>query len=215
MSQSYNVVIDRIVPVKWHQMLKLVSLFMLLSVSIKSSAQQVDTITDHPLEASAGAPVLEPALAQDAEASETDETAGLEPQNNLILTEAFAQKITKDGSMLDHGAIASGDRVQIGVRVRNAGGRTLRHTIVTQPLPESLVYLGVRPISNRNNAQTTALFSVDQGRFFATLDRLKIKREDGVEYPASPADVSHIRWVLGYKLRPRQSTLLSFQAIVR
>lgn len=200
---------------KSHQRISLATLVVLLSIYHDSSAQRTDVTGDNQPEATTNAPVIEALQAPDAEELASAEVDGLEAQEDLILTEAFAQKITADGRLLDQSALASGDLVQIGVRVRNEGKHTLKHAIVTQPLPESLVYVDSRPTGNRNASQLTAFYSVDQGRFFSTLDLLKIKREDGVEYPASPADVSHIRWILDYPLRPRQSTLLSFQAIVR
>ena len=193
-------------------------LLILISSPVVVAQQQDDTLSSPEVMPDPFAPLTteivtdlesEPTLFLSAEAKQPDF------EDDIILAETFAQRLDQDGHIVDQTLLTTGDRVEIGVQVRNEGKRTVRRMIVTQPLPGSLVYIEDPPSVQKNRKRMTLLYSVDQGRFFSTLDQLTIEREDGVEYPASPADVSHIRWVLEYPLKPRQTALLSFRAVVR
>jgi hypothetical protein len=56
---------------------------------------------------------------------------------------------------------------------------------------------------------------VDNGKTFATPDKLKIKTPDNKERPAIAADYTHIRWTLTGSIAPKGKGSVSFRAKVK
>lgn len=131
-----------------------------------------------------------------------------------IETSSFVQKITQEGRDLETGQLLSGDRVRISVRCRNKGSSRLRNITITQPIPDSVTYIQTPVPETRASANTDISYSVDQGRSFSVLGSLKVHQADSTRL-ATAADVNSIRWVRGLPLRPAQTVVFSFQAIIK
>src|SRR3546814_17217069 len=57
--------------------------------------------------------------------------------------------------------------------------------------------------------------SVDGGRSFGPIAEMKVADADGVERTATPADVTHVRWVINLAMPTGAGRQLSFRAVMR
>lgn len=128
-----------------------------------------------------------------------------------IETTSSVQKVAENGRRLSSGQLASGDTVLISIRCKNKGS-LLRHIVITQPIPDAVLYTDDQVVA-KIPPDTTVLYSIDRGRSFSTLDRLTVRQPQA--RPATPADVTHIRWVHDAPLRSDRNIIFAFQAVVR
>lgn len=141
-------------------------------------------------------------------------TSAAAPASDVTLTGAVYVERQHGGDDGRHSIIASTDSLRPGDRVvyllswRNAGGRPMRGGVVTNPLPRAVAFQAAARGSG-------ALVSVDGGRRFGPLDRLRVRDEDGSLRGARPEDVTHVRWALPDTLAPGARGVLSFRAVVR
>jgi hypothetical protein len=101
--------------------------------------------------------------------------------------------------------MSRGDRLVFLVDYRSTSARNPGELVVTNPLPATVAYQGT---SGR-----AALVSIDGGRNWGTLDRLRITERDGTVRNARPEDVTHVRWMLDPAASP--SGRLIFRGVVR
>lgn len=104
-------------------------------------------------------------------------------------------------------AVVPGDQLRFYVRYANRGAQPATNFEINNPLPAQVSYVG--------NATGGGLVSVDGGRTFGALTTLKLRAADGTERPATPADVTHVRWRLASPIAPGGTGELSFDGAVR
>lgn len=103
--------------------------------------------------------------------------------------------------------VTPGDRLIFILSYHNAGSTPADHFIVTNPLPEAVVYAGT--------PDQTAVFSIDGGRSWGALSVLKLREDDGRWRYARPEDVTHIRWAMQKAVPVGGRGKFSFRGIVR
>lgn len=100
--------------------------------------------------------------------------------------------------------LRKGDRVVLVVAWR--GESTAKSFTVTSAIPRTIAYESV--------SDETALVSVDGGKTFGTLGKLKVVERDGPRI-ASPQDVTHLRWQIRPAVARRGEGRMTYSAIVR
>ena len=109
-----------------------------------------------------------------------------------LTSHAYKEVATKtaDGrtqvSRVEPNAVAPGDDVLYVLTYQNGGAVAADALVITNPVPRELTYV----------AAEGASVSVDGGQSFGPLAQAVIRSADGASRPASPADVTHVRWAL-------------------
>ncbi len=128
--------------------------------------------------------------------------AGLELTN-----EAFQEVVVKrpDGKVerktMPASMVVPGTEVQYIVRYKNASAETAGQIAITNPIPKELEYVSA----------SDAEVSVDDGKSYGQLAALQVVGADGKPRPATPSDVTHVRWLLK-SLKPGDEGKVSFRA---
>src|SRR3546814_16076175 len=79
--------------------------------------------------------------------------------------------------------------------------------VITNPIPDQMVYAGTDTPGE--------VVSVDGGRSFGPIAEMKVADADGVERTATPADVTHVRWVINRAMPTGSGGQLTFRAVRR
>ena len=93
-------------------------------------------------------------------------------------------------------SITPGDKVGYRIIVENKGDKPADDLVLNNPVPENTIYVA----GSARGANSSIVFSVDQGKTFATPEKLFIIK-DGKKLPASAKDYSNVRWVLTSSLK--------------
>jgi len=93
-------------------------------------------------------------------------------------------------------SITPGDKVGYRIVVENKGDKPADDIVLNNPVPENTIYV----VGSARGANSSIVFSVDQGKTFATPEKLFIIK-DGKKLPASAKDYSNVRWVLTSSLK--------------
>jgi len=93
-------------------------------------------------------------------------------------------------------SIVPGDKVGYRIIVENKGDKPADDIVLNNPVPENTVYVD----GSARGANSSIVFSVDQGITFATPGKLFILK-DGKKLPATAKDYSNVRWVLTSSLK--------------
>ena len=102
------------------------------------------------------------------------------------------------------GRVVPGDQVVYVLTYHNGQAKPSEGVVVTNPLPQGLVYAG--PADAR-----PPLVSVD-GKTFDQIARLTANRADGARAPAALADISAVRWTLPQAVPSGGEVRLAFRA---
>jgi hypothetical protein len=86
------------------------------------------------------------------------------------------------------GRMSSGDRLIFMLNYRSVGARAAGDFVVTNPMPAAVAYQGT--------SDPGAVVSIDGGRSWGQLGRLRVTERDGSIRSARPEDVTHVRWTL-------------------
>lgn len=103
--------------------------------------------------------------------------------------------------------VVPGDRVVIALDYRNAGAEPAKEFTVVNPLPAALAFNGAASAGHD--------LSVDGGKSWGQLAQLTIGQADGTTRAATPADVTHVRWILRTPIAPRAGGKLTIGGVVR
>lgn len=103
--------------------------------------------------------------------------------------------------------VVPGDQLVFVVRYKNAGKQPASNLSVTNPIPRAVAFSGT--------ADGTEFVSVDGGKSWGTLAKLKIGKPDGTFRPALPSDVTHVKWTLNQTLAAGSVGKLVFRGVVR
>ncbi len=100
--------------------------------------------------------------------------------------------------------VVPGDRLLFTTVYENNTGAVVEDFVVNNPLPEAVM------LAENGDFEV----SVDGGTSFALLERLAVVDADGARTPATPADVTHLRWTFD-RLEPGAKGNIEFFAVIR
>lgn len=103
--------------------------------------------------------------------------------------------------------VVPGGEVVYEINFANSGDAPVTNVAIDNPVPPELTFVAVEGIP------LTAV-SVDGGKAYGALAELSVATDDGQARPAQPADVTHLRWVLG-EVAPGTSGKVAFKARVK
>jgi len=109
-------------------------------------------------------------------------------------------------------AVVPGDTVLFTLLVNNTGTEPAAGFRATNPMPTSVGFVSV--------SEEWADLSVDSGVNWGKLPELKVKSKDPVtaaevERPATPEDVTHVRWVFPDVIAPGVQRTVSYRGVVK
>ena len=103
--------------------------------------------------------------------------------------------------------VTPGETLVFVLTYRNEGAAAATGFVVTNPMPESVVYA--------DRASPGEIVSVDGGQNWGELASLRVRNADGTMRPAAVADVTHVRWRFAAPIPAGEGGNLSFQGVVR
>jgi hypothetical protein len=108
-------------------------------------------------------------------------------------------------------AVVPGDNVVFSLFVKNGGAEPAVGFKATNPMPAAVRFASV--------AEDWAEVSVDGGILWGKLADLKVKDKDAagaeVVRPATPDDVTHVRWIFPDAIAPGTERTVSYRGIVK
>jgi uncharacterized repeat protein (TIGR01451 family) len=135
-------------------------------------------------------------------------------QNQVALnSEVFVERTTRDASgaarvaLEPPGVVTPGDPLVFVLRYHNNGSAPAADFVVTNPIPESVGFLGTESAG--------AVYSVDGGRTWGALAALTVRNPDGTSRAATQADVTHVRWQLAQAIPAGGRGELRFRGVVK
>ena len=103
--------------------------------------------------------------------------------------------------------VTPGDKLVFLLSYRNAGAEPATGFVVTNPIPASVAFSG--------GESEGAIVSIDGGKSWGPLASLKVANPDGTSRPATPDDVTHIRWSFAQPIAAGRAGQLSFRGVVK
>ena len=103
--------------------------------------------------------------------------------------------------------VTPGDKLVFLLSYRNGGAEPATGFVVTNPIPASVAFTG--------GESEGAMVSIDGGKTWGALASLKVANADGSSRPATPADVTHIRWSFAQPIAAGRAGQLSFRGVVK
>lgn len=85
------------------------------------------------------------------------------------------------------------------------------NVVITNPIPEHMVYVADSAISSAMGSATKITYSVD-GTTFDVPEKLEIIEEDGTVRPATAEDYKAVRWVCDFAIKPNGKVTVSYRA---
>ncbi len=134
------------------------------------------------------------------------------PNNVSLLSETFVAKTVtdaagkKDNKLFPAERVLPADVLVFQLSYENKGTTPANRFVINNPVPNGVDYTGVR--------EAWATVSVD-GKTFAALNTLKVKKADGTMRSANPADVKAIRWTFATPIAPGAKGNVMFYAMVK
>jgi len=139
-------------------------------------------------------------------------------QNTLQLeTKSFREVeiVQPDGSRKKELAptekMVPGDEVIYVTTYRNVGKQPAESVVITNPVPEALLYKA----GSANGERSKAEVSVDGGKQYGELEKLTVKDADGKARPATAADVTHLRWAVKADVAPGAEGKVTYRATIK
>jgi uncharacterized repeat protein (TIGR01451 family) len=107
--------------------------------------------------------------------------------------------------------VAPGDTVIFTVRYVNKDDKPAADVVINNPVPTHTAYVE----KSAEGAGARIDFSVDNGKTYAPLDKLKVKGADGKDRIAMASEYTHIRWTLEKPIAKGGKGRVSFRAKVK
>lgn len=107
--------------------------------------------------------------------------------------------------------VVPGEEVVYTVTFQNVGREAATDVAVVNPVPEHTSYVA----GSAGGPGTEVAFSADGGRSWGAPDQLKVRGADGAERVATPADYTHVRWVLKNPLTPGAVAFARYRVVVK
>lgn len=134
--------------------------------------------------------------------------------NNTISLESeiFVERVTNTSGrtavILERPtSLIPGDRLVFVVKYKNTGAAPASDVVITNPIPNAIQF--------QETLDGTEQVSVDGGKNWARLEKLRIALKNGESRPASPSDVTHIRWVILEDITNGDEGKLTFRGVVK
>lgn len=130
-----------------------------------------------------------------------------------LKNEAFVEKIRtkKDGkkvkSIEPAVKVLPGEEVIFVITYMNGGDKPATDIIITNPIPKNMTYK-----SAAGDSDEITQVSVDGGKRFDKLEKLKIKEKKSKSRQALVGDVTHVRWILAKALPPKKKGKVRLRA---
>ncbi len=105
--------------------------------------------------------------------------------------------------------VVPGEEVIFTTQYANVGDDVAEDLVISNPIPEHVRFKAGSAFGD--GALVT--YSVDGGKTFDVPERLTVT-DRGVERPATVADYTHVRWVVGPALEPGASGFVGFRAVL-
>ena len=102
--------------------------------------------------------------------------------------------------------VVPGDRLVFTTSYRNSGSQPIQNFVVTNPVPPAVV------LADPQDASFAV--SVDGGAHWGALAALAVGDGQGGRRAATPADVTHLRWIIP-QIAPGATGTLEYHATVR
>lgn len=107
-------------------------------------------------------------------------------------------------------SVRPGSEVIYEVGYSNTGPQPMQ-VVITNPLPADLVYQSYAARSVGAKLEV----SVDRGRSFGPLEKLRVVGTDGNSRPATADDITHVRWKTARPINPGEAGYVSLRAMVK
>ena len=117
----------------------------------------------------------------------------------------------KETRLVPASSAMPGESLTFTVSYTNEGQEEARDIVLTNPVPEHMVYEG----ESAGGEGTVIDFSVDGGGSYGAADSLNVTDENGKERQAVPSDYTHIRWQLLKPVPAGGGGAVSFRARVK
>lgn len=133
-----------------------------------------------------------------------------------VTSQAFKRQLveTEDGNKSYQLVVPEiaipGDEILYVNTIKNTGDAIANNIQIDNPIPNNSAYVG----GSAFGSGTTILFSVDDGKTFATPDKLMIIR-GGEKVVADPDEYTNIRWVFAPDLLPGKESKVTFKAVIK
>ncbi|MDF1524728.1 MAG: hypothetical protein RRA15_00295 [bacterium] len=134
-----------------------------------------------------------------------------------LTSEVLREVVTVDGSgtkitqLVPATSAMPGEVLTLKINYINEGDEEATDIILTNPIPEHMVYQGGS--AEREGANTT--YSVDGGGTYGLPEFLTVTGDDGQKRKAIPYDYTHIRWQLVEPVPARGGGTVTFRARVK
>ena len=135
-----------------------------------------------------------------------------------LTSEVFQEKeiAGKDGKkgkeMVPASTVVPGTEVIYVITYKNVGAEPAAKVVITNPVPKELEF---KTGSAKGASSVKPEVSVDGGASYGALNKLKVAGKDGKPRPAQGADVTHVRWTLGFAVKPGAEGKVTYRARLR
>jgi uncharacterized repeat protein (TIGR01451 family) len=133
----------------------------------------------------------------------------------MTTVEKVAEIPAEDGTskteLLPVETAVPGEEVVYTVTFTNVGEETAENIRITNPIPEEMRYVP----GTAFGPGTDVVYSADGGESYAPPGELLVASADGSQRQATPADYTHIRWVLNVPLDAGARGFARFRAVLR
>lgn len=129
-------------------------------------------------------------------------------EKEQVVTLADGRKQTK---LVPAQPVVPGEQVIYTVTFENVGEKPATDVAIVNPVPEHTTYVA----GSAGGPGTEVSFSVDGGRTWGAPEQLKLRGADGTERAATPADYTHVRWVLRNPLTPGAVAFARYRVVVK
>lgn len=128
----------------------------------------------------------------------------------LTGTVMLEQSVTRNGAetteLVEPKSVVPGDHLMISTVYRNGGAKDAENVVVTNAIPPAVSFAQAESANGFK-------VSVDGGKTWGDLAALTIS-DQGRTRPATPADVTHVRWTIA-KVAPGAQGKVEFRGIVK
>lgn len=163
-----------------------------------------------------------PVLASLQQAGEAIVEAINRPKVKLMLTaDKKLEEVDAEGnkkivwqSLEDGAQVLPGDSLRYTIQSENEGDLAAKKLVITQPIPQQMVY---NLDSATSTANTDITYSIDAGKTFVAQPMIEKTLEDGsvVEVPAPAELYTHVRWKFNGELSTEKDAAASYEVEVK
>ena len=130
-----------------------------------------------------------------------------------LKSQVFVERIQKDDKgnsktvLEEPNMVTPGDKLLFVLAYKNEGAAPATDFVINNPLPQAVLFTGTE--------SKDAVMSVDGGKSWGELAKLKVKQADGSVRAALAADVTHVRWQFARPIPAGAEGKVNFRAVVK